>query len=177
VSDAPVAHLGIRELAIVAARAIAVETVLFEAFGRWIATTSEASAKPALAAASQRHARHVELWRERFPVIPDADLDQSVAAARSDLGPLVDAIAAFDGLPSGPGRLAVVDVASSALTLEYRAAPAAVDRLVDAPTVSVLTLIVADLDAAPSANGELSDAETAALATLVATPFPPLLAR
>ncbi len=35
-------HVGIRELAELVARAIAVELVLFEAFGRWISTTSQA---------------------------------------------------------------------------------------------------------------------------------------
>ena len=74
---APETYIGIRELASVAARAIAVELVLFEAFGRWIQTTSEASVKPLLAAASRRHAGHAGLWRERFPAIPDADLDDA----------------------------------------------------------------------------------------------------
>ncbi len=175
--EAPLAHVGIRELAGVAARAIAVELVLFEAFGRWIPTTSEASIKPLLAAASRRHAWHAELWRERFPVIPGIDVDASVAAARSELGPLVDAIAAFDTLPSGAGRLAAVAVASSVLTREYRSALKAVDPLLDAPTVRALTLILADLDPAPSAAGGLSDDETAALDALsAARPFPPTIA-
>ena len=108
-------HVGIRELAGVAARAIAVELVLFEAFGRWTSTTTQAGAKPTLAAMSRRHAWHAELWRERFPLIPDADADELVAEARSRLGPLVEALAAFDALPSGPGRLAVAGVVTPEL--------------------------------------------------------------
>ena len=80
-------------------------------------------------------------------------------------------------LPSGPGRLAVADVAAAELTREYRAALEAVDPLLDAPTVRVLSLVVADLDAAPGVTSGLSDDETAALDALrAATPFPPLRA-
>ena len=68
-------NIGIRALAELVARAIAVELVLFEAFGRWTSSTSQATAKPVLAAMSRRHAWHAELWRERFPLIPDADAD------------------------------------------------------------------------------------------------------
>jgi hypothetical protein len=168
-------RLGIRELAGLAARAIAVELVLFEAFGRWIATTSEPSAKPALAAASRRHARHAERWRARFPVIPDVDVDAAVAEARSDLGPLVDALAAFDALASGPGRLAVVDHAAAELAREYRAALATIDPLLDAPTAEVLTQILADLDAVSRTPPGLDDGERVALDALRdASPFPTL---
>jgi hypothetical protein len=167
---------GIRELACLVARAAAVELVLFEAFGRWISTTSQPSAKPLLAAASRRHAWHAELWRERFPMIPDADVDESVAEARSNLDALVDALAMFDALPSGSGRLAVADVAATELAREYRTALAAIDPLLDAPTARVLALVVADLEAAQGTAGELTDDERAALDELrAAAPFPSLV--
>jgi hypothetical protein len=167
---------GIRELADLAARAIAIELILFEAFGRWISTTSHARAKPMLAAASRRHAWHAELWRERFPTTPDADVDASVAHARSKLGPLVDALAAFDPLRAGPGRLAVVDHAATELAREYRTALDAIDPLLDAPTIRVLTLVLGDLDVAAGAAGELDSDERAALDGLrAAAPFPALV--
>ena len=142
------------------ARAIAVELVLFEAFGRWISTTSQASAKPALAAASRRHAWHAELWRERFPLIPDADARRrpSLTSAREPR-PLVDALAVFDTLPSGPGRLAVAGVAAAELAHEYRAVAGSIDPLLDAPTARVLDVVIADLEAVPTAAGELADDE------------------
>jgi hypothetical protein len=166
--------VGIRELAGVAARAIAVELVLFEAFGRWISTTSEASTKPALAAASRRHAWHAELWRERFPVIPDADVDGAVAAERSSLSPLIDALATFDALPSGAGRLAVADHVTTELAREYQAALTAIDPLLDAPTARVLALVLADPDAPQRTVGPLSDPEQLALDALQSARFPAL---
>jgi hypothetical protein len=167
--------VGIHELAGIAARAIAIELVVFEAFGRWISTTSRASAKPALAAASRRHAWHAELWRERFPVLPDADVDRAVAAERSTLSQLIDALAMFDALPSGPGRLAVTDYVTTELGRVYRTALAANDPLLDAPTARVLTLILADLDTAPSTSDALDSDERPALEALrTAAPFPTL---
>jgi hypothetical protein len=169
-------HLGIRALAGLAARAIAVELVLFEAFGRWISTTSHASAKPMLAAAARRHAWHAELWRERFPTIADVDVDEAIAAARSHLSPLVDALAVFDALSTGPGRLAVVEVAATALERAYRTALAANDPQLDAPTARVITLVLADLDVAAGTTGELDDDEQDALDALrAAAPFPALM--
>ena len=171
-SEAPVAHLGIRDLALVAARAIATEVVLFEAFGRWIPTTSEASVKPLLAAASLRHARHAQLWRERFPVIPDTDVDESLVSAHSELGPLVDALEVFDALPSGPGRLAVADLAATGLGRAYRTALAPIDPLLDAPTARLLMLVVADLEVGPTPSSGLTDDERIALDALdAAAPF------
>ena len=96
-------HVDNHQLAGVAARAIAVEMVLFEAFGRWITTTSQASVKPLLAAESRRHAWRAGLWRDRYPLIPDADVDEAVGGARADLVAVVDALAVFDASPSGPG--------------------------------------------------------------------------
>ena len=171
----PGTHSGIRSLAIVAARAIAVELVLFEAFGRWISTTSQASAKPMLAAASRRHAWHAELWRERFPMIADVDVDEAIADARSHLRPLVDALAVFDTLSTGPGRLAVVEVAATELESAYRTALAAIDPQLDAPTARVITLVLADLDVAAGTTGELEGDERDALDALRASaPFPAL---
>jgi hypothetical protein len=178
VSTASGAHIGIRELAGLVARAVAIELVLFEAFGRWIPTTSQASAKPVLAAASRRHAWHAELWRERFPLIPDTDLAEALVEARSGLGALVDALAMFDALPAGPGRLAAVDLAATALEREYRNVQAAIDPLLDAPTARVLELVVADLEPAPHTErttGDLTDDERVALNALRdAAPFPAL---
>ena len=168
------AHVGIRELAGLAARAIAVELVLFEAFGRWVATTSEASVKPALAAASRRHAWHAGLWRERFPVIPGADLDAAVAEARSDIGPLVEALAMFDALPSGAARLAVVDHAAAELAREYRSARAAIEPRLDAPTARVLALVLADLGPPQLTVGPATDHERLALEALQSAGFPTL---
>ncbi len=172
----PETHPGIRGVAGIAACAIAVELVLFEAFGRWISTTSQASAKPMLAAASRRHAWHAELWRERFPTIPDVDVDAAVADARSNLGPLVDALAVFDALASGPGRLALVEVAATELERAYRTALAAIDPQLDAPTTRVITLVLADLDVAAGTTGGLDGDERDALDALRASaPFPALL--
>lgn len=169
VSDA---HVGIYELAGLAARAIAVELVLFETLGWWTSTTTQAGAKPTLAAASRRHAWHAGLWRERFPLIPDADADELVAGARSRLGPLVDALGTFDALPSGPGRLAVAGVAAAELVRDYRVVTDSIDPLLDAPTARVLELVIADLEAAPTPTGELADDERAALEALhAAAPF------
>jgi len=166
---------GIRELADLAAQAIAVELVLFEAFGRWIPTTSHANAKPMLAAASRRHAWHADLWRERFPLIPDADLDAAVAEARANLGSLVDGLAVFDALPAGSGRLAVTSHAAAELAREYRAVLATIDPLLDAPTVRVLTVVLADLDMVTPTSHKLSDDERQALdALFVEEPFPTL---
>jgi len=159
-------HVGIRELAGIAARAIAVELVLFEAFGRWTSTTSQAGAKPVMAAISRRHAWHAELWRERLPLIPDADADELVAGARSHLGPLVDALATFDALPSGPGRLAVAGVVAPELARQYRAVSDAIDPMIDAPTHRVLELVIGDLEAPPTPTGDLTDDERAALDAL-----------
>ena len=167
-------HLGIRELAGFAARAMAVELVVFEAFGRWIATTSDASAKPALAAASRRHAERAGLWRERFPVIPGADLDDALAAARSMLVPLIDALAMFDALPSGAGRLAAADYVTTELTREYQAALTAIDPLIDAPTARVLALVLADLDPPQRTVGPVNDHEQLALEALQSAGFPTL---
>ena len=161
-------HVGIRALAELVARAIAVELVLFEAFGRWTSTTAQASAKPTLAAMSRRHAWHAEMWRDRFPLIPDADADASVADERARLGRLVDALAVFDTLPSGPGRLAVAGVAAAELAHEYRAVAGSIDPLLDAPTARVLDVVIADLEAVPTAAGELADDEHAALDALQA---------
>lgn len=160
------AHPGIRELTGRVARAIAIEQVLFEAFGRWIATTEQASAKPVLAAASRRHAWHAELWRERFPLIPDVDVDESVADARSDLDALIAALAVFDTWPSGGARLAVIDVVESVLARGYRSALAGIDPLLDAPTARLLTLVVTDLESAPSTPGEHTAEERLALESL-----------
>ena len=168
-------HLGILDLAGLAARSIAVELVLFEAFGRWISTTSQPSAKPLLAAASRRHARHADLWRARFPVIPGTDLDEAVPEARSNLGALVDALAAFDPRAAGPGRVAVADHAAAELAREYRAAVTTIDPLLDAPTAEVLTLVLADLDVVSRPPAGLADDERQALdALLAAAPFPTL---
>ncbi|HEX4982466.1 MAG TPA: hypothetical protein VFV63_12235 [Ilumatobacteraceae bacterium] len=164
--------MGIRALADLVARAIAVELVLFEAFGRWISTTSQVSAKPLLAAASRRHGWHAELWRERFPLIPGADADQAVAEARSNLGALVDALAVFDALPSGPGRLAVEGIAATAMARQYRAVKDLIDPLLDAPTARVLELVIADVEASPTTAGDLTDGERVALDALRdAAPF------
>jgi hypothetical protein len=165
---------GILELAGLAGRAIAVELVLFETFGRWIPTTSQASAKPLLAAASRRHAWHAELWRDRFPLIPDAAVGDAVAAARSELDPMVEALATFDALESGAGRLAVVDHAAVELAREYRAALTTIDPLLDAPTVRVLTLVLADLGAPPRTVDALTDDELVALEALRSARFPTL---
>jgi hypothetical protein len=161
-------------VATLAARALAIELIVFEALGRWISTSAEASAKPVLAAASSRHAWHAELWRGRFPVIPDADLDDAVAAERSTLGALIEALAMFDALRSGPGRLAVADFVASALAREYRSALAAIDPLLDAPTARVLTLVLTDLEIPERAAGGLTDDERLALEALQGAPFPTL---
>jgi hypothetical protein len=166
---------GIRELVDLVSRAIGVELVLFEAFGRWIPTTSHARAKPLLAAAARRHAQHADVWRARFPLIPDADLDTAVVEARSNLGPLLDALAVFDTLAAGPGRLAVVGYAAAELAREYRATLAATDPLLDAPTAGVLTVVLADLDTVSHTSDGLVDDELQALDALyAAAPFPTL---
>ncbi|MGH9135105.1 MAG: hypothetical protein ACRDZZ_14300 [Ilumatobacteraceae bacterium] len=174
-SIAPGEHVGIRELARVVARAIAVELVLFEVFGRWIPTTADAAAKPVLAAASRRHAWHAEMWRARFPLIPDADADDLVTGERGRLVPFVDALAAFDAMPSGPGRLALAEVAAAELALAYEALRATIDPRLDAPTAGVLDTVLASLGATPPAPGVLTDDERAALdAFRAAAPIPTL---
>jgi hypothetical protein len=115
------------------------------------------------------------MWRARFPVIPDTDRDEAVAEARSNLGPLVDALAAFDALVAGPGRLAVADHAAAELAREYSAALTTFDPLLDAPTTEVLTLVLADLDVVSRPPARLADDERLALdALLAAAPFPTL---
>ena len=99
-------------------------------------------------------------------MIPDADADELVAAARSRLGPLVEALAVFDALPTGPGRLAAAAVAAAELERHYRAVADSIDPLLDAPTARVLELVIADLTAAPTPTGELADDERAALEAL-----------
>jgi hypothetical protein len=114
------------------------------------------------------------LWRERFPVIPGSDVDVSVATARADLGALAEALAAFDALESGAGRLVAIDTVSGEMSRQHRALLDAIDPSLDAPTARVLTLILADLDATRP-TGELTEPEAAAVRALEAAPFPPLL--
>jgi hypothetical protein len=87
---------------------------------------------------------------------------------------MVEALATFDALESGAGRLAVVDHAAVELAREYRAALTTIDPLLDAPTVRVLTLVLADLGAPPRTVDALTDDELVALEALRSARFPTL---
>ena len=146
------------------ARAIAVDWALRTA--RSVDVDDGASQRQAHPCSlSRRHAWHAELWRERSPVIP-IPMPMVVSGQRARLGGLVDALVAFDALPSGPGRPAVAGVAAAELAREYRVVAGSIDPLLDAPTAHALDVVIADLEAAPTAAGELADDEHAALDVL-----------
>jgi hypothetical protein len=156
-------QLLIRDLARVAARAVAVEETLVEAFGRWIGTTTDPTVPPLLAAAARRHAWHAELWRDRFPAIPGADIEEAVASERARLGALDETLAAFDDPTWAQARVALAALVADRLRERYAQARATIDPLLDAPTARVLDLVVNDPAPAATTGSTLSDDERAAL--------------
>jgi hypothetical protein len=129
----------IHDVARDAHRWIALETMLFEALGAAArSAATPVAARRLLATWRNRHAWHVQLWRDRVPDVPhhrfpedDDDLSwlaTTRAAIESSLGALVDPV-----LVGVRGHVA-----------EHRARVAA---LLDGPTARVLDLVAADVEA------------------------------
>ena len=78
-TEPPDQHLGITELAAICASMRARNIDLFERLGGWVIDTPDPDLQRLFAEASHLHAWHAELWAQRAPVIPPAELDNSVA--------------------------------------------------------------------------------------------------
>lgn len=119
----------------------ALDLLLWESVGGWITEVS-ASFRPVVAATSQHHGWHAELWEQRFPVVPGLDVHEATRRAASLLEPVRRAVAGTD---DDAGRAAwLADVLRQLLDVT-EAHRARVDPLVDAPTARVLDLVVDDL--------------------------------
>jgi len=79
VSTPPDEPLGIIELGAICASMRARNIDLFEQLGAWVVDTDDRELQRLFALGSHLHAWHAELWAQRAPVIPPAELDTSVA--------------------------------------------------------------------------------------------------
>ena len=133
----------IEELGRRARRWIAVEELMFETLGRWARELPDPAVKRLFGTWCQRHAWHVELWRDRLPSVvaldgEGDDVDGWIAPVRTALADVSTSAEAIAVL-----RDSVLPALEGALS-EHREA---VDPLLDGPTARVLDLVAADLTA------------------------------
>jgi hypothetical protein len=126
-------HLGIVELHSVATRLADQHDELFRTLGAWAPTTTDPAAQQLFAEAGHRHAWHADLWRQRIPAIPVADI------ATSEVATLVD--------PDTGERAAAYADAVSLVEAMTRAIDGRIDPVLDPATRRVAELTLADLDA------------------------------
>lgn len=128
VSSSP---LGIIELGDVCGRQRALSLDLFRELGAWV-TAADIEHQRRYATACHRHAWHAELWAERSPLIPPADLDAATSAASRTR------------LPEHPDDAAYRSVLDAVLVDLDRLARRA-DADLDPATHRVITLVRHDL--------------------------------
>ena len=131
-TEPPDQHLGITELAAICASMRARNIDLFERLGGWVIDTPDPDLQRLFAEASHLHAWHAELWAQRAPVIPPAELDNSVAA------PSAPAVGASERATEYAEALE--QILSDLLQLSAR-----VDVLLDPSTARTIKLVVTDL--------------------------------
>ena len=105
---------------------------LFERLGGWVADTPDPALQRLFAEACHRHAWHAELWAERTPAIPTAELGEPATATPVDSTPPAEQAAAYQG-----------DL--DRMLGDLRALLDRVDAVLDPSTVRTTSLVVADL--------------------------------
>ena len=130
----------IDDVARLAARGQAIESVLFEHLGAWTAGTPEPGVAATLAAWASHHAWHAQLWAARAPSVPSLAVDPGWA--RDELDGLTAALGLAD---TTHARLAAAAAVAEAWEAELAAAWQDVDAMLDAPTARVLGLVLDDL--------------------------------
>jgi len=125
-------HLGIIELGAICASMRARNIDLFEQIGGWVVDTADPTLQRLFAEASHRHAWHAELWAQRAPAIPPAELDTSIAA------PPFPVFA-----PIGSAEVYAEQL--DRMLDDLRQLMSRIDVLLDPSTARTITLISADL--------------------------------
>ena len=91
----PAAAPGIEAFAVLAGRYRWLEQELFQILGGWVATVPEPEVQAVLSTHSFHHAWHAQLWRERQPLFPGFDADETATAPMGhDMVAFVAALAA-----------------------------------------------------------------------------------
>ena len=125
-------QLGIVELGAICADMRVRNLELFERLGHWIVDTPDPALQRLFADASHRPAWHAELWAQRAPMIPPAELDISIAKV-----PAVDT-------PPGD-RATAYHHDLDRMLADLRDLRGRVDALLDPSTVRTASLATADL--------------------------------
>ena len=171
--------MGIEDLARTAGHAAWIEQALFQVLGRAATSIAETSLRPMLADHANQHVWHADLWSERQPAVAHLLADDLTTPATPGLATLVDRLAAStDALDVLVG---VYRVVLPRLVTAYARVFESSDAAVDAPTVRVLTLVLAD-EAAAWRAGEaavqtlITDADRAGRAATAQQTYESLIA-
>jgi hypothetical protein len=105
---------------------------LFEILGGWVTDTDDSELQRLFGEGSHLHAWHAELWAQRAPIIPPAELDSSAYA------PPVADVAVTD-------RAAIYRLALDRLLADHEQLTERLDPLLDPSTARTISLVGADL--------------------------------
>jgi hypothetical protein len=136
-------HVDLHVLGQLAGGARALELMLFEVVGGWVADAEPAALRPLLATSAHHHAWHAQLWAGRSPTVPGIDLDDTTAAGRARLQRLETLLRGLTGTDERIGTtFGVVVPRYAAWCASLRAA---IDERLDPSTARVLDLVGRDL--------------------------------
>jgi hypothetical protein len=138
----------IHGLADVTVREAAVNAAIAGVCGEWIAEAQPTTLRSLWADLAQSHAWYCQMWSDRFPVVPERDLNAELSAPDALVTELVKVIVDQLGAASDDqARLRVITTVVIPATLaRLEAMNADLDRAVDAPTAVIIDRIQADLN-------------------------------
>ena len=136
-------HVDLHVLGQLIGAARALELMLFEVLGNWVADAEPAALRPLLATCAHHHAWHAELWLARFPTLPGAGAESATDAGRLRLERLESVLRQLPGTDERMGAtFGVVVPRYAAWCSSLRAT---IDHRLDPSTARVLDLVGRDL--------------------------------